>query len=85
MIEVGRHLWNLSHPAPPAQSRVSHSKLLRAMLNWILNTSEDGDSTVSLGTLLQCSATPTGKSFFLHINVIPCLYSLFSWIPKRRV
>lgn len=61
MIEVGRHLWNLSSPAPPAQSRVSH----RAMSSWILNTSEDGDPTASLGALLQCSVTPTRHKLFL--------------------
>lgn len=32
---------------------------------WVLNIPRDGDSTASLGSLIQCSATLTVKKFFL--------------------
>lgn len=40
-------------PTPPAQSRVSLSRLLQDMPRWVLNVSKDGDSSTSLGNQFQ--------------------------------
>jgi len=36
---------------------------------WFLNTSRDGDSTTSLGSLFQCLTTLSVKKFFLISNL----------------
>lgn len=48
----------------PAQSRVSCSTLLRAVSSWDLNSSKDGTSTASLGSLCRCSTSLTVKVIF---------------------
>ena len=50
---------------PPCSSRVTHSRLPRTMSRRLLSTSKDGDSTTSLGSLCQCSATLTVTECFL--------------------
>jgi len=42
---------------PPCQSRVTYSRLHRALSRGVLNISREGDSTTSLGSLFQCSIT----------------------------
>ena len=49
----------LSHPV--AQSRINQSRLLRTMSGWVLSIATEGDFTVSLGNLFQCSITFTVK------------------------
>jgi len=63
-VEVGWDLWKSLSPSP-AQSRVNHSRLLRAMSGWVMNISKDGDSAASLGDLLQCLASLPVKTFYV--------------------
>ena len=48
---------------PPAKA-VNQSRLHKKASRWVLNISVEGDSTTSLGNLLQCSVTLTEKKFF---------------------
>lgn len=43
--------------------KVTHSKLLRDLMSWILNICKDGNSTTSLGNQLQC------QDLHLHTTV----------------
>lgn len=59
---------------PPAKSWVSYSRLIHSMSSWVLNISMDGDSTVSLDNLLQCSTMPTVKKMFSYVYVeVQCI------------
>ena len=55
---------------------------------WFLNTSGDGDSTTSMGSLFQCLTTLSVKKFFLlyNINLPQCNWKPFPLIlsPVRR-
>lgn len=58
--DTGKDLWRLSSlPSPPAQSRITHSRLLRNLSSQALNVSETGDFTASLGNLFQSSTART--------------------------
>lgn len=56
MAVIGKDLWRWAGPAP-CSSKATRCWLPRSMPRQLLNDSEDGDSTASLGTLLQCSVT----------------------------
>lgn len=45
LAEPGRQLWRSPSPTPSTQSRVSYSRLVRALSSWVLNISTEGDST----------------------------------------
>ncbi|KAM6336809.1 coiled-coil domain-containing protein 30 [Alca torda] len=64
---VGRDLWRSSHPTP-CQSRVTQSRWHRNASGRVWNVSRDGDSTTSLGSLCQGSATLTAKKFLLVLR-----------------
>ena len=49
----------------PCPSRVTQSRLHRTLSRRVLNTSREGDTTTSLGSLFQCSITLRVKKFFL--------------------
>jgi len=60
----------------------------RATSTRVLNPSKDGDSTTSLGSLLQCPSTLSEKTFFLISNLnlpwrnlrpLPLVLSLVTW------
>jgi len=68
MVGVGRDLCGSPSPTP-CQSRVTQSRLHRTASRRGWNISREGDSTVPLGSLFQCSVTLRGKKFFL----------MFSW------
>jgi len=51
-------------PPPPCPLPTS----LSATSTWLLNTSRDGDSTTSLGSLCHCHTTPSEKKCFLVSN-----------------
>lgn len=51
IAEVGSDLWRLSGATSPAESKANHSRLLKAVSVWLLNSSKDRDSTASLGDL----------------------------------
>lgn len=53
IAEAVSDFWRSPTPTPPAQSRVSLSRLLQDMPRWVLNVSKDGDSSTSLGNQLQ--------------------------------
>jgi len=55
-VRVGRDLCGSSSPTL-CRSRVTTSRLHRTLSRWVLNISREGDSTTSLGSLLQCSGT----------------------------
>ena len=66
-----------------------------AISTCFLNTSRDGDSTTSLGSLLQCVTTLSGKKFFLisnHLNLpwcnlrpFPLALSLITWEKRPEI
>lgn len=60
MAEAARDLSTSASPAS-APSRVSHSRLSRAVSTQVLSTSKDGHSATSLGNMFQCLTTPPGK------------------------
>ena len=74
---------------PPCQSRVTYSRLHRALSRRVLNISGEGDSTTSLGSLCQCSVTLRGKKFFLifrrnflcfqFVPIAPCPVTGHHW------
>jgi len=45
--------------------KAGYRNLHRKVFKWVLNTSCEGDSSVCLGSLFQCSITTKVKSFFL--------------------
>jgi len=59
-----------SSPNPPAMGRDTFhwTRFLKALSNLALNTSRDGASTASLGSLFQHVTTLTGKNFFPRSN-----------------
>lgn len=72
VAEVGQHLWRPSSPATCSEQR----KLLRLMPTWVLNISEDRDTTTSLCILCQGLITLIIfffslkiKQNFLHFNL----------------
>ena len=65
IMGVGRDLWGSSGPTLFLK-QAPYSRLHRKMPRWALNTSREGDSTTSLGSLFQCSAT-------LNSEVLPCV------------
>lgn len=73
----GDHLFQ-----PPALARVWHS---RGVPRQDVNTSKDGDSTISFGNLFQCLITLTGKKkSFLCLNgfscILVCAYCFFMFL-----
>jgi len=64
----------------PCQSRVTYSRLHRTLSRRVLNISREGDSTASLGSLLQCSVTLRVKKFFL---VFSWKAMSTSWVARR--
>jgi len=86
VAKAGRQLWRLSSPSP-CSSWATWSPLSRAMSRWLLNISQDGDSTNSLGNLCQYpialmlikkKSFPIFKCDFLHFSfhLLPLLLSL---------
>lgn len=72
-----------------------YSRLCRKLSQWILNVCRDGDSTVSLGRLFQCSVTLTVKFFLvlvfsvykstpLHLWVFFAAFCLFVLTQKKK-
>ena len=62
------------------------------MSRWVLNISREGDSTISLGSLFQCSVTLTVKNFFLmfiqnflcsNLCPLPLVLLLWFYAPLR--
>ena len=72
MVGAGRDLCGSPSPTPH-RSRVTYSRLHRTLSRWVLNISREGDSTTSLGSLVQGSVTLRVKKFFF----------LFRWNPTR--
>ena len=69
MVGVGRDLWG---PSPtPCPSRVTQSRLHSTAARQGWNISREGDSTASLGSLVQGSVTLRVKKFFLHVTWDP--------------
>ena len=60
---------------------ISFSKIgyLSTTSKWFLNTSRDGDSTTSLGSLFQCLTTLSANNFFLisNLNLPWCILKPF--------
>lgn len=79
MGEAGRDYWRLPGP-PPAQIRVQQNRLLRALSDWILGVSNDGKSTVSLGSLLQRLTSLTVKKFCLMFKWNFLCFSFCLWL-----
>jgi len=50
---------------PRCQSKFTCSRLHRIASRQVLDISKEGDSTIPLGSLFQCSATLKVKKFFL--------------------
>ena len=53
---------------PPCRSRVTYSRLHRTLSRQVLNISREGESTTSLGNLVQCSVILKVKKFFLMFS-----------------
>mgnify|MGYP001852408091 CR=1 FL=1 len=72
----------------PAEA-VPYSRLHRKMSRWVLNISR-GDSTTSVGSFFQCSATPKVKKFFLMFRwnflgfSLRLLPLVLCWAPLKR-
>lgn len=71
------------HPVPtPAQSGLSSNRLPRAMYIQVLNTPNNGDSTISLGNLFYCLTTLTVfkeiKSL-LFVPITSCPVTDYHW------
>lgn len=54
---------------PLWSSRDTYSRLLRVMSSWLLNISQEGHPTSSLGKLCQCLVTLTGEKCFLVFKI----------------
>lgn len=69
----GRDIWKSSEL--PCSCNVRWSSLLTTVSHWALSISKDGDSTTSLGILLQPFTTFTEKipAFSLCLNRISCV------------
>jgi len=62
MFGVGRDLWGSSSPTPlPKHGHLQQA--VRTVSRWVLNISREGDSTIPLGSLFQCSVTLRVKKF----------------------
>ncbi|NXJ79299.1 HTR5A protein, partial [Trogon melanurus] len=69
VIWLGVERTSRDHPVqPPCQSRITQSRSHRNASRWVLKVSREGDSTIPLGNLCQCSATLTVKKFFLMLR-----------------
>ena len=66
----------------PCRSRVTYSRLHRTSSSRVLNISREGDSTISLGSLFQCSIIFREKKFFLMFN---CNFLCLSLCPLPLV
>jgi len=68
MVEFVRGLWRLSCPTALLkkghQEQVAQNHALDQVI-WLLNISKEGDTTVSVDNLFQCSVTLTVKKCFL--------------------
>lgn len=53
--------------------QIPYSMLHRKLFRWVLSISREGDSTISLDSLFQCSVTLTIKNVFLMFiqNCVP--------------
>lgn len=78
LAEVGRDLWDSSHPTP-AQGWVTYSRLLRAVSREDLNTSRDGESTNCSAKLCLHLITCTVKMFFLVFKWNFLCFNLCPW------
>lgn len=64
-IWVGRDLWRSFCSIMGRKGHLPLTRLFHTPSKLVLNTFRDGASTFSLGNLLQCLTTHTGKNFFL--------------------
>ena len=71
IVGFGKNLWRPSSPTPLLK-QVPHSRSRRKASRWVLNVSRGGDSTISLGSLFQCSVTLTVMNFFVIVWNFVC-------------
>lgn len=72
---VKSHQQSSSSPVV-GRDTFSWTRLLKAPFNLAWNTSRDGPSTASLGSLFQCLTTPTVKNFFVIANLNPLSFTM---------
>lgn len=83
---------HLVHHYLPGLEQGQLLRLSRTMIRWVLSISKDTDSTVSLGSLWQCSLILTIKVFlpickcnFLYFNLCPLPLGLSLGITKKNL
>ena len=60
MVEIGRDFWTLSGP-PPLLKQGHLEPVAQDHVQMVLNIAKDGDYTILLCSLCQCSVTLTVK------------------------
>jgi len=79
MVEAGKDFWH----NPTCSSRDTYSMLPRTMARKLLKTSNEGDSTTSLGNFFQCSVTWHSKELLPDVHTVR-VYRLYTIYMVRQ-